>query len=102
MNLAAKPTRYELAALLRDCDDRTVSHLLWVEKDGEVHIDPLLEITPVAIADKNSEILKFKFESFARGNGSTGDKAALDKQWVDRLFRLLVSAWASGREGTID
>ena len=39
MNLNDNPTKEQLADLLRPCDDR-LDHVLWVGRDGVVHITP--------------------------------------------------------------
>jgi hypothetical protein len=94
MNLAMNPTRGELAALIRRCDDKAYSHILWVAKDGEVHLDPRLEgITPGRFRSLNKHLLKFSNETFCRGNNYVGPDAAKDKAHVDRLFTDLQRLW---------
>jgi hypothetical protein len=81
-------------------DDDAGHHIIWVARNGEVHIDRLPEqMTSAQFATKNKEVIKFRLETCDRGNGYTGLSAADDKQWVEMLFNGLISNWDNGATG---
>ena len=101
MNLNNNPTMDELRNLVAGCDDGACSHIVWVEKNGDVHIEPNPEhILPKHWDDRPS--LQFRLETLDRGNGYVGPDAANDEEWVERLFKGLVDNWARGTQGYCD
>lgn len=103
MNVARNPTRAELQALLVECDDTAAHHVAWVGYDGTVHIDPVPEdLTPVGFAERKKSVIKFRLETFERGNGYVGPAAAQDDIWLDRLFTALQEFWTKHAEGYQD
>ena len=100
MNLTDNPTREEFRSLLSVLDDDASSHMAWVGHDGTVHIDPVED--PLSHARRNEDQMRFRLESFVRGNGYVGPKAAKDNAWVDRLFNGLVNLWEDRAVGYQD
>jgi hypothetical protein len=49
MNMNHNPTREELAALVGACNDTADHHVLWVAKDGEVHVTPAGRRDPAVV-----------------------------------------------------
>lgn len=100
MNLKNNPTEIQLQRLLARADDDAAHHLLWVGKSGEVHLDPLPEnMNPIAFSEQRNTEMKFRLESFDRGNGYVGQHAAEDGPYVARLLGELTDAWVSGVDG---
>jgi hypothetical protein len=92
-----------MAVLLADCDDASASHILWVTKSGEVHLDPLpAGLTPVGFERLHEKELKFRWETFYRGNDYVGQNAARDEAWVAKLLAELGHLWNSDFRGYSD
>jgi hypothetical protein len=102
MNLVANPSIGELRELLSNADDDAGTHVLWVDQRGNVHLEALAELTPAAWGERNEADIRLQYESFQRGNGYVGPKAAKDDAWVSRLFQSLSQQWKSGASGFID
>jgi hypothetical protein len=91
----------ELRQLLEKADDTVDSHMLWVARDGAVHLDPLGGSSPLSLSAQHHD-MAFRLETFVEGNGYVGTAAAKDDDWVSRLFRALVSHWREGTRGYVD
>jgi len=103
MNLNEEPTKQQLKQLLAMQDDTKGHHVVWVDKEGEVHITRLEgDQVPQNLERYVEETVKFRYESLSRNAGYVGIKASEDDSWVDELFNQLVSDWKNGREGYID
>ena len=101
MNLSANPTKRQLADLLAACNDNTSAHILWVDQGGNVCLSPLLRGMLPSEFDRRAD-LRFRYETFNRGNKYTGPTAAADHQFVGRLYSALVRDWAGGLSGYSD
>jgi hypothetical protein len=100
MNLNESLTREGVGALLSSADDDAAHHVLWVGNDGEVHLDPVPEdLTPAGWERQMDDVIRFRHESFQRGNGYVGDAAAADSSWVEQLYEWLTTNWTEGRRG---
>jgi hypothetical protein len=104
MNLNSNPTETELAELLASCDDTAGGgHLLWVAHNGEVHISELGENeAPAQWYVNHHELVKFRLESYANGNGYVGERAAASATHVSALLRNLKWHWEQGSTGYLD
>lgn len=102
MNLTKAPTRQQLRALMFAVDDGSDHHVVWVGHDGEVHIEAMQGRTPASWEEQNEARIRFRLESYQRGNGYLGPDAAKDDQWVGRVFEQLTKAWADGRTEMVD
>jgi hypothetical protein len=89
MNLEKKPTIDELRALIGVCDDLAGHHVLWVAKNGDVHITrvPKNQTPPV------QPDMQLRYETFEAGNEYVGPKAAADDDWINELFEALTREW---------
>ena len=66
---------------------------------GGVHLTALPDdLTPAGFAKTNSNVVKFRLETFNRGNGYVGLEAVKDKRWMERLFIALDQAWKVATE----
>lgn len=100
MNLDNNPTVEQLRALLAECDDQAGHHVLWVAKNGDVHLSRVpKDKTPVGFQESESE-MQLRYETFQAGNEYVGLEAAEDEAWVRQLFDALVKEWpkAKGRQ----
>ncbi len=100
MNLE-DPKIDELRELLTNADDAVDSHMLWVARDGAVHLDRLGGYSPIGLSAQHDDMV-FRLETFVAGNGYVGTAAAKNDDWVSRLFRALVSNWREGTSGYVD
>jgi hypothetical protein len=93
VNLEKNPTETELRALLNSCDDRAGHHVLWVGKDGEVHISRVpKDKAPSGFLEGRSDV-QLRYETFLAGNGYVGPEAAQDAGWIKELFETLLTEW---------
>jgi hypothetical protein len=97
MNLEKNPTVEELRDLLRKCDDQAGHHVLWVAKNGDVHVSRVpKDETPVGFQEAVPE-MQLRYETFEAGNEYVGPDAAEDEGWVKQLFDALVREWPEAR-----
>jgi hypothetical protein len=97
MNMSKNPTIDELKTLVARCDDDAGHHVLWVESNGEVHIDVLPDdLTPVGFEQNTGPKMKLRYETFQQGNGYVGAEAVSDAKHVAELFNDLKTGWAGG------
>lgn len=103
MNMNRNPTKNELQEILRKCDDDAAHHILWVSYDSEVQISPVPEdLTPVGWAEQNNDKIKWRNETWVRGNKYVGPDAADDDNWVDKLFSHLKKQMELNTTGYVD
>ncbi|QVL49070.1 MAG: hypothetical protein KFB96_00570 [Thiocapsa sp.] len=94
MNLNNSPTIEQLAALVAECDDGAGHHVLWVDRDGDVHISTVPKhLSPVGFEQATPE-MKLRNETFAQGNDYVGPNAAKDERLISDLLKSLKRAWA--------
>ena len=93
MNLERNPTTEELRDLLKSCDDRAGHHVLWVAKNGDVHVTRLpRDHSPSGVSINQPEV-QLLTETFEAGNEYVGPEAAEDAAWIDQLFHTLAVEW---------
>jgi hypothetical protein len=93
MNLESNPTVEQLSELLRKCNDQAGHHVLWVAKNGDVHLSRVpKDKTPVGFEEGEAE-MQLRYETFEAGNEYVGPEAAKDESWVNELFDALVQEW---------
>jgi hypothetical protein len=95
MNLNNQPTIEELARMFAAQKDSHDSHILWISKSGQVHIDCLATHADEAEFDKNNQNLLARLRMYRRGQGYVGKKAAADKDFIGSVLQTLKQAWAS-------
>ncbi|MBY0524921.1 MAG: hypothetical protein K2R98_16065 [Gemmataceae bacterium] len=97
MNLDNAPTKDQLRQLLAQFNDRAGHHVLWVEKNGEVHLSTVpAGLPPVQFQPSRSE-LQLRYEAFEKGNEYVGASAAADAEWVSQLFESLRKEWPKAK-----
>jgi hypothetical protein len=103
MNLSDNPNIGQLKAIIARCDDDTASHILYVDKAGNVGIEALSDDDYPAGFDRRTEDwVQFRLESFHQGGGYVGDDAAEDDMWMGRVYRAFIKNWREGNLGCID
>jgi hypothetical protein len=102
MNMNNAPTKEELRALLRACDDTAGSHILWISREGEVQISLLSHETAAKWAGRMGSKIQFRYETYGAGNDYVGENAANDDRYVSFLFEKLLKDWQEGKRGYID
>lgn len=102
MNLNNNPTKEELKDLFAQCDDKAGHHILWVNNNGDVKIDLLVNILPAKWAKDHEDIYKFRLETWIAGNSYTGKSASQNTHWIDRIYKSITQHWAKGTKGYID
>lgn len=83
----------EFRELLRNCDDESYNHILWVSNYGDIFIDKFSCKNPSSeFIEKNKNVLFWK-GVFYSGNGYVGENAASDTHYLEGLFQELVNNW---------
>jgi hypothetical protein len=93
MNLNNQPTIDELARLFASHQDNHDSHVLWVCKSGEVHIDCLAPHSQESEFEKAHDSMRARLKMYRRGQGYVGKKAAADKDFIGRVLQTLSHEW---------
>lgn len=97
MNLENNPTVEELRDLLRKCEDQAGHHVLWVAKNGDVHVSRVpKDNTHMGLPEAEPE-MQLRYETFEAGNEYVGPEAADDESWVKELFEALVKEWPKAK-----
>jgi len=95
MNLNNQPTIDELARMFAAQKDSHDSHILWIAKSGQVHIDCLSPHAHEEEFDKNNQDLLARLKMYRRGQGYVGKKAAADRDFIGRVLDTLKNEWQS-------
>ena len=88
----------EVLFLGRDGD---AHHVLWVCWNGHVNLTALGTGQGPTFLDGKPEI-KFRLETFGRGNGYVGVRATQDLEWVRKLEARIKRAWREDSVGYVD
>jgi hypothetical protein len=99
MNMNNRPTIKQLRELIAAADDEADHHILWVDNHGEVSLTRLEGQVPAHWAASNESIVRFRYETLARGNSYVGPAAALKNTYIRELLADLVRDWRSGATG---
>lgn len=99
MNLDHNPTLDQLRQLVASVDDTQDSHILYVNKTGDVHLAVFRADTAVGADYANEETLQFVLDTFLIGEGYTGPQAILDQEWMDELLAELIDNWVCKTTG---
>src|SRR5437879_5977790 len=97
MNMNKNPTVEELRELVRACDDLAGHHVLWVAKNGDVHVSEVpKDRTPVGFQIDQPD-MQLSYETFEAGNEYVGPEAAADDGWIKELFDALIKKWPKAK-----
>ena len=97
MNLEQNPTPDELRELIATCDDRAGHHVLWVAKNGDVHVTRVPKDRAPGDFEDDWPDLQLRYEPFQAGNEYVGPEAAADSDWINELFDALTREWPNAR-----
>ena len=93
MNMNSNPTIDQLQQIFTACNDKAGHHVLWIERNGEVHLDQLPEaLGPVGFEESKFE-MQCRFETYSQGAGYVGAEAAKDKDFIESVYDELVRVW---------
>jgi hypothetical protein len=97
MNMENNPTVDELRGLIQGCDDRAGDHVLWVGKNGDVHVSRIPKNQTSADFEQAEPDMRLRCEAFEAGNEYVGPEAARDNDWIKELFRTLITEWPNAK-----
>lgn len=97
MNLDNNPTIEELRELIKRCDDQAGHHVLWVTKNGDVHVSRFPKDKPPIGFEEAEPEMQLRYETFEAGNEYVGPEAAEDESWLKELFDALVNEWPNAK-----
>ena len=106
MNLIQYPELEALRRLISQCDDRAGHHIVWIDQAGQMRVSRLPPgETPNMWSRTHQRQVAARLETFERGNGYVGPKAARDETYLKELLIKAREAWeeagfshGSGRE----
>ena len=103
LNLKSGFTKDELKQLLASCNDNKGHHIMWVDLDGNVDITLLPSgLSPADWAETMKDKIKFRYETFLRGNAHVGFGTARREEYVDKLYRDVINELKGNKRGLID
>lgn len=92
MNLYKRLTRPQLRKLLASLNDKAGHHRLWVDQDGEVHVDTIAETIPMSTwLNKRMAEAKYICETWPCRSGRVGPEAAENEALVEEVFQILLT-----------
>jgi hypothetical protein len=97
MNMDNNPMIEELSELIRACNDRAGHHILWVAKNGDVHVTRLPRDNATLEFEETHPDLRLRYETFEAGNEYVGAEAAEDDGWISELFAVLTREWPKAK-----
>ncbi len=103
LNLKKGFSKRGLKQLLSSVDDTEGHHIMWVDYAGNVYLTLLPEeLTPAGWEEQMGDKVKFRYETFNRGNGYVGYDAAKNEEHIQDLYDELINDWKKNRTGYID
>lgn len=93
MNLTQSPTLDQLIQLIARVDDTKDSHILYVSKNGDVHLTAFRADTAAGSDYANEDTLQFILDTFMIGKGFVGWQATQDSEWMEEIFLELNEHW---------
>lgn len=85
--LSQPNTIQELETLFSACDDTAGHHMLCVDFNGNVRIDIIpKDLTPLGHYEKNKKTIKFRLETFSRGNGYVGPDSIQNDDFLLKVY----------------
>jgi hypothetical protein len=103
LNLKSGFKKDDLKQLLASCNDMEGNHIMWVDLHGNIDITLLPSgLSPADWAEKMKDKIKFRYETFLRGNAHVGFEAARREEYVDKLYRDVINELKGNKRGLID
>jgi hypothetical protein len=103
MNLKQNPEVSQLKELISDCDDDNFNHIIWVSKNGAVHIYATTLSNPIsAFENEHGKNLQFWKGMYNMGDHYFGIEASNDSKYIQDLYDNLVKHWNSKVYGHIE
>jgi hypothetical protein len=97
MNMNSSPTIEDFRALMRQCNDETHHHIVWIGRDGEVHVDPMPhELGPIGFERAKPEMM-VRFATLSMGAGYVGPEAAADEAWSRDAYEAVCRHWKTAQ-----
>jgi hypothetical protein len=103
LNLKLNPEIVQLKELISNCDDDNFNHIIWVAKNGNVHIYATILSNPDSAFEKeNGKNLQFWKGVYLMGNQYFGIEASNDTKYMQGLLDTLIKNWGKKTYGHID
>jgi len=103
LNLGASPALAAFQKLVAAQDDECGHHVLWVDRQGWIHLDLLPDqMAPVQYEEEIDCDMQFRYETFMQGCGNVGRTAARDAHRMAEILESLKRYWAEGAVGYIE
>jgi hypothetical protein len=103
MNLKSNPEVSQLKELIGKCDDENFNHIIWVSKNGTVHIYPTTLSNPMSVFEKeHGKNLQFWKGVYSMDDQYFGMEASNDTKYLQDLYDKLVKTWNSNVYGHVD
>jgi hypothetical protein len=83
----------DLKALIAAGKDNQGPHLVWLAKDGEVHLTCMDSEKPIVLMPDEVFRCVYVHDTLVCGGGWVGPEAAADPSWMAELHRQLTFRW---------
>lgn len=93
MNMKSGISIEKAKEIFMACDDNAGHHILWIDKNGEVHLDRVPEeLSPIGFQESKIS-MQCRFETYTCGCGYVGPEAAKDDKYMENICNSLEAAW---------
>ena len=82
-----------LKALIATGNDNEGNHLVWLAKNGEVHLTCMDPEKPIVLGPDEVFVCVYVHDTLVRGGGWVGPEAAADPAWMAELHSQLTYRW---------
>lgn len=98
MNIRRGFDEHDLKLLIAAADEKKGPHILWVDLEGSVHLDPVPKGAS-KLEQLRMPRMRFGFAPNAGGQTLVGPRAAKNVKWIEQLYSELIKAWREDRTG---
>lgn len=93
MRFPSQASIKHLKALIETGRDNEGPHLVWLAKNGEVHLTCMDPEGPSVLTPDQVFVCVYVHDTLARGGGWVGPEAASDPAWMAELHAQLTYRW---------
>ncbi len=93
MRFPSQASIKHLKALIATGNDNQGPHLVWLAKNGEVHLTWMDSEKPIVLGPYEAFRCVYVHDILVRGGGWVGPEAAADPSWMAELHAQLTYRW---------
>lgn len=93
MRFPSQASIKHLKALIATGNDNQGAHLVWLAKNGDVHLTCMDPEEPIVLGPYEAFVCVYVHDTLVRGGGWVGPEAAADPAWMAELHAQLTYRW---------